>query len=47
MIQAKRLAVPKTLSPREEELVRQLATLQEEKVGERNVWKDLINRLTS
>jgi molecular chaperone DnaJ len=41
------VAVPKTLSAKEEELIRQLATLQEEKIGERNMWKEFINRLTS
>ncbi|MFZ5479789.1 MAG: molecular chaperone DnaJ [Myxococcota bacterium] len=42
------VAVPKSLTAREEELIRQLAALQEEKVGgERNMWKEFLNRLTS
>lgn len=41
------VAVPKALSPREEELVRELARLQESKVKDRSVWKDLLNRLTT
>ena len=34
------VAVPKSLSPREEELVRALAELQDEKVKDRGFWKD-------
>ncbi|MFN7132214.1 MAG: DnaJ C-terminal domain-containing protein [Myxococcales bacterium] len=41
------VAVPKTLSPKEEELVRQLATLQEAKVSDRSIWKEFLNRWTS
>jgi molecular chaperone DnaJ len=41
------VAVPRTLSPKEEELVRQLAALQDAKVADRSIWKDFLNRLTS
>lgn len=41
------VAVPKTLSPREEELVRQLASLQDDKVADRSIWKEFLNRWTS
>ncbi len=41
------VAVPKTLSAREEELIRQLAALQEASVGDRSIWKEILNRWTS
>ncbi len=41
------VAVPKTMSAREEELVRQLASLQEAKVADRSIWKEFLNRWTS
>lgn len=41
------VAVPKTLAAREEELVRQLATLQDAKVADRSIWKEFLNRWTS
>jgi molecular chaperone DnaJ len=40
------VAVPKQVSPREEELIRQLAALQDAHVKERSTWKDFLNRLT-
>lgn len=39
--------VPKTLSPREEELLRELAQIQDGKVTERGFWRDFIDKLTS
>jgi molecular chaperone DnaJ len=41
------VAVPKSLSSREEELVRQLAALQDAQVRDRSIWKDLLGRLGS
>lgn len=41
------VAVPRTLSPKEDELIRQLASLQDSKVKDRSIWKDLLNRITS
>ena len=41
------VAVPKTLSPKEEELIRQLAGLQDAKVADRSIWKEFLDRLTS
>lgn len=43
------VAVPTTLSPREEELIRELAKIADEKVHEKekSVFKDLFDRLTS
>lgn len=41
------VAVPRTLSPKEDELIRQLALLQDAKVKDRSIWKDLLNRITS
>ncbi len=35
------VAVPKNLTPREEELIRQLADVQEEKVRDKGFWSDL------
>lgn len=35
------VAVPKNLTPREEELIRQLAEVQEEKVKDKGFWSDL------
>jgi molecular chaperone DnaJ len=40
------VAVPKTLSSKEEELIRQLAALQDAKVSDRSIWKDLLDRIT-
>jgi molecular chaperone DnaJ len=40
------VAVPRALSPKEEELVRQLAALQEAHVSDRSIWKELLNRIT-
>jgi molecular chaperone DnaJ len=40
------VAVPKQLSPKEEELIRQLATLQDARVKDRSIWKDLLNIFT-
>lgn len=39
------VAVPKTLSAREEELVRELATLHDDKVRDKSFWDDLKNKL--
>jgi molecular chaperone DnaJ len=39
--------VPKTLSAREEELIRELAGLQNEKVGGKGFWRDFLDKLTS
>ncbi len=41
------VAVPKSLAPKEEELVRQLAGMQDSKVRDRSFWKDFLGRLTS
>jgi DnaJ-class molecular chaperone len=41
------VAVPKTLTPREEQLLRELATLQDEKVVERGFLREFWDRLTS
>lgn len=41
------VAVPKTLSAKEEELIRQLASLQDAKVADRSIWKEFLDRLTS
>jgi molecular chaperone DnaJ len=41
------VAVPQTLSPKEEELIRQLASLQDAKVKDRSIWKEFLNRLTN
>ena len=35
------VAVPKTLTPKEEELIRQLAELQDEKVRDKGFWEDV------
>ena len=40
------VAVPKSLTPREEELIRQLAGLQDSKVKDRSLWKDILERLS-
>lgn len=39
------VAVPKTLTAEEEELIRQLAELQDEKVQEKGFFRDLVDRL--
>jgi molecular chaperone DnaJ len=41
------VAVPRTLTAKEEELVRQLALLQDAKVADRSIWKEFLNRWTS
>ncbi len=41
------VAVPRSLSAEEDGLLRKLAALQDEKVGERGFWRDLVSRLTS
>lgn len=41
------VAVPKQLSAKEEELIRQLASLQDASVKDRSIWKDLLDRLTT
>lgn len=41
------VAVPKALTPREEQLLRELATLQDEKVVERGFLREFWDRLTS
>jgi len=41
------VAVPKTLSTREEELIRELAELQDDQVKDRNTWKDFFRGLVS
>lgn len=38
--------VPKKLSPREEELIRELAQLQDGKVGEKGFWRDFLDRIS-
>jgi len=40
------VAVPKSLSAREEDLIRQLASLQDAKVSDRSIWKDLLDKFT-
>lgn len=40
------VAVPKSLSAEEEQLVRRLAVLQDERVHEKGFWRDLMDRLT-
>ncbi len=40
------VAVPKSMSPEETELVRKLAEVQNERVNERGFWRDLVTRLT-
>jgi DnaJ-class molecular chaperone len=39
------VAVPKTVSPEEEDLLRQLAVLQDERVADRGFWRELMGRL--
>lgn len=41
------VAVPQSLSPEEEDLVRKLARLQDERVRDRGFWRDLLSRLTA
>ena len=41
------VAVPRTLSPKEEDLIRQLASIQDAKVQDRSIWKEFLNRLTN
>lgn len=41
------VGVPKAMSPEEEELIRKLASLQEEKVSERGFWRDILGRFSS
>jgi molecular chaperone DnaJ len=40
------VAVPRSLSPEEEALLRQLAEFQDERVADRGFWRDLMGRLT-
>jgi molecular chaperone DnaJ len=40
------VAVPKTMNAKEEELVRQLAGVQDSKVKDRSLWKDLVGLFT-
>jgi molecular chaperone DnaJ len=40
------VAVPKSITPEEEHLIRRLAELQDERVHERGFWRDLMDRLT-
>ncbi len=41
------VAVPKTLTPKEEELIRQLASLQDAHVKDRSLWQEILGRFTN
>lgn len=41
------VAVPKEFTPREEELLRELARIHDAKVKDKGFWRDLVDRLTS
>jgi molecular chaperone DnaJ len=41
------VAVPTTMPPEEEEVVRKLASIQDHKVSDKGFWRDILGRLTS